>query len=258
MASRKPVLSPTRICAYLECAMKYRYLYVDRLGRYYVRARPAFSFGATLHRVLQAFHAEGAGQTREEMVSRLEQSWVAAGYQSAQEETEYRQAGVEVVEAYHAAAAARAEEARETLWTEKTLRLDMGPFALAGRVDRVDRWHDGTLEVIDYKSGRWETTPEEVAGDLAVSIYQLLLKRLHPGVPVVGTIYCLRSGIQASSRLSDEEAGRFEADLLVLGQDILSRDWEQVEPERIAACEWCDFLPRCERFWRQRERQPGM
>ena len=56
---RKPTLSPTKIRTYLECAVKYRYVYVDKIGRFYLRARSYYSFGSTLHHVLQDFPRAG-------------------------------------------------------------------------------------------------------------------------------------------------------------------------------------------------------
>jgi putative RecB family exonuclease len=253
--SRKPVLSPTKIATYLECAMKYRYIYVDRIGRFYLRAHSYYSFGSTLHQVLQNFHEEGGVQSREQMVEQYEQKWISAGYETPEQEQEYRAAGAEIVQAYHAAATERAAQEVETLYVEKTISADLGPFLLSGRVDRIDRHADGTLEIVDYKSGRWETTPEEVAADLAMNIYQLIMRRLHPGTRVIATIYCLRSGSQASAEMSDAEAETFAADLLALGEEIIHRDYENVEPVPCPACPTCEFLPRCERFWREQARR---
>lgn len=250
---RKPTLSPTRIATYLECAVKYRYIYLDRIGRFYIRARPYYSLGSTLHQVLHVFHQEGGRQSAEQVVRSYEQSWISAGYESAAQEQEYRDAGKEMVISYLDAAKERAVLAIETLYLEKTMSVDMGEFLLSGRLDRVDRHPDGSLEVIDYKSGRWEPTPEEVASDLAMNIYQLILRRQFPQTRVFATIYHLRSGTRASAELSEEEAERFTRDLLELGAQILHRDYQQIEPVRIAACDDCDFRSRCERFWRQQE-----
>lgn len=249
--SRKPTLSPTRIAAYLECAVRYRYIYIDRIGRFYMRSRPELSFGSTLHQVLRAYHAAGATQTAGEMLQQYERHWVAAGYESATQEEQFREAGVGIVRSYHAASAERAAAGVETLLTEKTIRADLGRFALIGRVDRVDRHPDGTLEVVDYKSGRMSVTPEEVAGDLALRIYQLILRRTRPDSRVIATLYCLRSGGQASAGMADEEAERFAADIAALGDQILDRDFDTVEPVPVTGCARCEFLPRCERSWRR-------
>lgn len=252
---RKPTLSPTRIDTYLECAVKYRYIYKDKIGRFFMRAKPYYSFGSTLHHVLQEFHEQGATHTAEEIVEEMQQTWIGAGYATEEQEQAHREAGQQIVQAYHAAFQERAAAQVETLATEKTISYDMGRFRLSGRVDRIDRHADGSLEILDYKSGRWETTPEEVANDLAMSCYQLILKRLYPESPVFATIYCLRSGITASAAWSDEDRAEFERDLRALGDEILDRNYEELEPERMALCDHCDFLSLCERFWREKARQ---
>src|SRR5580698_7454568 len=83
---RKPTLSPTRIATYLECAVKYRYIYHDKVGRFYQRARAGFSFGSSLHQTLQRFHEEGATRTPDELVEDLAQRWIGAGYETTQQE----------------------------------------------------------------------------------------------------------------------------------------------------------------------------
>lgn len=252
---RKPSLSPTRIAAYLECALKYRYLYIDKIGRFYLRSRPGYSFGSTLHRVLQEFHAEGGVKSAEEMSAELDMRWVAAGYESKEQEQEFRDAGAEIVQAYHAAASEHASAEVITLFTEKSIKTDMGPFWLTGRVDRIDQHADGTLEVVDYKSGRTEVTTDDVAESLAMNIYQFILRRTYPGTRVFATVYALRSGMHASTEMSDEEAERFGRDILALGEEILSRDYAGLKPERIEACEYCEFISRCQRSWQGGERR---
>ncbi len=249
-AARKPVLSPTKIKTYLECPVKYRYIYLDKIGKFYQKARSYYSFGTSLHHVLQEFHQEGAAHSVEELTSTLQTSWVSAGYDTQEQEIEHQEKGREIVAAYHAAHQERAAAEIETVATEKTITHDLGAFKLSGRVDRIDRHPDGTLEIIDYKSGRWEVTAEEVAGDLAMSLYQLILQRNHPDVLVASTIYSLRSGISATAALTPEALNEFEAETLELGTTILSRDYQEVTPERKEACEHCEFLSLCRRYWR--------
>jgi RecB family exonuclease len=251
---RKPRLSPTKIATYLECALKYRFIYLDRIGRFYARARAGYSFGSTLHLVLESFHAEGGTASAEEIEARYQERWISAGYETPEEEAAYRAAGTEALLVYHRSAAERLAAGIETLFTEKRLAADLGDFILEGRVDRVDRHPDGTLEVIDYKSGRTEVTQDQVAGSLAMNVYQLLLRKLYPERPVAATIVSLRSGQEASASLSEEQAVRFEADLLEIGREILSRDFTELVPVRIEACEECDFLRKCGAFWRIEER----
>ncbi len=246
---RKPVLSPTRIRTYLDCVVKYRYTYVDGLARFYGRPRAEFSFGSTLHRVLQAFYKEGGDGSAEGLVARLDACWVSAGYETAEQEDEFRRTAEQILREYHAEARRRAGLDIETIALEQTVRADLGRFLLGGRVDRIDRHPDGLLEIVDYKSGRGDVTAEEVAGDLAMRSYQLAVRMANPGTRVASTIYCLRTGVAASAEMAEEEAAGFAAEITALGEEIIDRDLDGVEPEPVEACARCDFRPRCERYW---------
>ena len=93
-------------------------------------------------------------------------------------------------------------------------QTDNGPgaYARAGvdidaATDAVGRMKahtaDGALEIVDYKSGRLGMTEEDVKGALAMSIYQLLVKRTHPDRRVFATIHALRGGVTASASFDD-------------------------------------------------------
>jgi RecB family exonuclease len=243
---RKPTLSPSKITTYLACPTKYRWTFVDDRGKWYLRSKSYYSFGTTLHNVLQRFHdAEDAGVTcTHEAVTALEESWIDAGYASQQEMQEALAEGKQIVEQYIEREFAEPTTAR-TLFVEKLLRSDFDRFDLIGRLDRVDECEDGTLEVVDYKSGRREVTEEQVKSDLAMGVYQLLLKDIYPDRPVKATIVALRGNLRASASLSEAELTGLRDDLKFLGNEILDRDLQNVAPRPKTLCVGCDFVPLC-------------
>ncbi len=244
--ARKPTLSPTKITTYLACPDKYKWTYLDARGKWYLRSKSYYSFGTSLHSVLQRFHDTGdrGVTTTSEAVAALEESWVEAGYSSQDEMAQALSEGKAIVERYVELRAVEAVSAK-TLFVEKTLRADMGRFVLLGRLDRIDEHEDGTVEVVDYKSGRGTVTPEDVATDIAMGCYQLLLRRSFPDRPVRATILALRSGDRASATFTEEEAAEFEACVLAIGHEILDRDYASLLPVPKAICPTCDFLPLC-------------
>ncbi|MCX7799421.1 MAG: PD-(D/E)XK nuclease family protein [Fimbriimonadales bacterium] len=246
--ARKPTLSPTKISTYLACPSKYRWTYVDDRGKWYIRAKSYYSFGATLHKVLERFHdSRDAGvQTVGQVLAAYEESWIDAGFESPEAMAQAYAEGKVILEQHVRAAAERPSEAK-TIAVERLLRADLGDFVLIGRIDRIDEYPDGTLEIVDYKSGRQETSDEEVATDLAMACYQLLVRERYPGRPVRATILALRSGSRGSASLGDEELARFRDDLILLGREILHRDYENLTPVWKPLCEDCDFLPLCRR-----------
>lgn len=211
-----------------------------------MRARAGFSFGSTMHRVLERFYdpSDQEVKTVETSLIALDRHWIDAGYANEQESAQARVRGEQVIAA-HVEAALAAADTRKTLAVEKMLRCPMGRFDLIGRIDRIDELADGTIEVIDYKSGWISVEPEDVAGSLAMGCYQILAAHHFPDRPILATIVALRTGEQASAALSSEERSELARDLTVLGEEILDRDFLEIEPSWIEACLDCDFRPLC-------------
>lgn len=243
---RKPTLSPSKITTYLACPSKYRWTYVDERGRWYLRAKKYYSFGTTLHKVLQRFHDEGdqGVTTTAEALAAMEESWIEAGYSSAQEMQEAMSEGKAILTAYTERELMRPSPGRAIL-IEKQLRMDLGPFVLIGRVDRVDEHPDGALEVVDYKSGRQAVTVEDVESDLAMACYQLLVENAYPERAVSLSIHAVRSDTKATYSHSAADLAQFRSDLVQLGEEILHRDYERLAPTYKDLCAYCDFLPLC-------------
>lgn len=247
--ARKPTLSPTKITTYLACPVKYRWTYLDPRGRMLLRAKSYYSFGTTLHRVLEQFHdTEQTGvTTTAEVLAAYEEGWIDAGFASAEEMAEVFGEGKEILERY-VAEEKQSQRKAKTLFVEKQLRLDLGDFALIGRIDRVDEYEDGTLEIVDYKSGRQEVTQEDVENDIAMLCYQLLMRHKFPDQPVCATILALRSGRRATVAATDAQLAEFQADLVVLGRQILSEQLEDHQPVAKPLCVNCDFRSLCSQY----------
>lgn len=211
-----------------------------------MRAKSYFSFGTNLHRALQRFHdSEDKGvQTVHQAISSLEESWIEAGYSNHDSMMQDLAEGKAMVEA-HIERWKREPVTARTIAVEKLYSIDLGAFRLVGRIDRLDEREDGSLEIIDYKSGRQTVTPQEVADDLAMGVYQLILKEHHPDRNIFASIVALRSGEKATASLTNEQLEEFRFALIEIGQKILNRVWESEEPISKELCQSCDFKSLC-------------
>jgi putative RecB family exonuclease len=245
---RKPSLSPSKLSVFLRCPVKYRWTYLDPRGKYFMRAKSYYSFGSTLHRALQTFHEAGgaAEMNVEQVLGEYDKVWVDAGYTTDQQADEHRELGRQIIESYVAAQASEAPEGK-LLYTEKQMRADLGPFVLIGRIDRVDEYQDGRLDIVDYKSGRAAARMEDVHGSLAMRCYQLLLRRAFPDRLVTATVMALRDGSSATTALTDTELTEFEVELIGLGEQVLGMDYDALRPRLVPECPRCDFVPLCTR-----------
>lgn len=88
-------------------------------------------------------------------------------------------------------------------------------FTLRGRIDRIDKINDDTIEVIDYKSGsrvnwssptRSKKTPEDLFEDIQPKMYHLAAKHLYPWAKnVIVTFIYFTDGGAVSVPFSDED-----------------------------------------------------
>ncbi|MDX2064253.1 MAG: PD-(D/E)XK nuclease family protein [Fimbriimonadaceae bacterium] len=243
---RKPTLSPSKITTFLACPVKYIWTYVNPKGRLYFRAKRHYSFGTSLHRVLEQFHdVDQTGVTTvEEAIAAVEENWIEAGYESPQAMADALGEGKELVERY-VKQALSAERVGVTKFVEKAFRYDMGDFTLSGRIDRIDEFPDGSWEIIDYKTGRENVEPEDVKHDIAMNCYQLMVQRAEPDREVRTSIVAVRSGRSAVGSLSPAELDEFEVVLRDLGRTILATEQADLSPHPKRLCHGCDFLPLC-------------
>lgn len=226
--------------------MKYRWTHLDRRGRYFLRSHSYFSFGISLHRVLERFHdSNDQGVTTvEQAVSALEESWLTAGYESQQELDQAWGTGVSIIEGHVRQHLNRVETAK-TIAVEQRYTRDMGDFSLVGQIDRLDEHADGRIEIIDYKSLREGTNAEYLRTDVAMNCYQILVRGEYPGREVTSTILSLQTGESCSYTPNEAEIEEFESELRYVASHVANRDWEHVVPVYKSLCPRCEFLPLC-------------
>jgi len=167
----------------------------------------------------------------------------AAGYSSPEEEREAFVAAQAMVRRYHEEAPPPGE-APVALMLERMLRTDRGHYILTGRVDRVDEWPDGSLDIVDYKSGRSEVTEEQVRADIGLMAYETMVRALYPDRAVRVAIHALRPNLRVTVARTPEEAGEAAALLDDLACLILAdREFRGVAVADV--CNGCDFERFC-------------
>ena len=93
----------------------------------------------------------------------------------------------------------------EPVAIEKWVGLDFGDLEVKGKVDRVDLLPDGSLRVVDYKTGKFPRDPEQVrADDLAAAVYAGGASRDFVGAPVGAIEYLYLAGMERLAFPVDE------------------------------------------------------
>lgn len=273
-ATARPVvgsapLSYSSVRTYLECPLRWKYLYIDHLSE---APKGYFSFGRTIHSVLEELlrpfvpaaaspAASRAAQTTLEswtatpaavpstgllsesaLLELYRRKWVSDGYLSKEDEERYRSQGEELLLAYRGLLE-RIPPAPVAV--EQHLSATWDGIPIHGYIDRIDQTPRGTLEILDYKTTR-NLSYEDAKGSEQLALYQVLVERNYPAKVEALTLYHLR----ALRPLTVPPKRAEEIDTLYqrVGQvrdGIRERDFE---PTPGRHCHHCDFRSICPEF----------
>jgi putative RecB family exonuclease len=267
VANAEAPLSYSSIRAYLECPLRWKFLYVDGLKE---APKGYFSFGRTVHEVLEALvtplvetgggggpGAPAAQRTLdawrgEEAPARLmslealrdtyRRSWISEGYGSREEEERYRRLGEEILVAFRQ----RLEEAPpHPIAVEQHLEATWDGIRVHGYVDRIDRVDGGGLDVLDYKTSR-ELSAEDARESDQLALYQVLVEKNYSEPVESLTLYHLRQLRPLSVPPKQGEELEAVYDRVGSARDgIRSRSFE---PAPGRHCLRCEFQSRCPEF----------
>jgi putative RecB family exonuclease len=262
-------LSYSSYRTYLECPLRWKFLYVDRLPE---TPRGYFTFGRVVHTVLEnllrplvvpAAHRAGATDSqrtlddwqggrrdagggpwmsRSEVFAAYDRAWSGEGYTSAEEEERYRALGRDLLARYYDRLAA---ERPHPISVEEHLEARWDGIPIHGYIDRIDRSESGGLEILDYKTSR-ELSAEDAKDSDQLSLYQVLVESNY-SEPVEGlTLYHLRS--LTPLRVPPRERPVLTTLYDRLGTVSDGIRAEAYEPTPGRHCSRCDFRSLCPEF----------
>lgn len=155
----------TQISDFWRCPMKYKYRHLLHLP---LPGNANLSFGNSVHVTLEKFlnqYKANLEMTQldlfdakkktklpsfEELEKLFENCWVDEWYASKKQKEEFRKRGAEILKSFYK------EFEKNPVYPkyiEKSFRLNIGDFFFTGKLDRADEMADGSLHIIDYKTG---------------------------------------------------------------------------------------------------------
>jgi len=254
MSERAPALSPSRAGDFKQCPLMYRYRAIDRLPE---PPSAAATLGTLVHAVLEdLFALPAATRTEDTAIAMLVPRWDAM----REDRPEYA--------ALHATDAAEAQwlgDARERLRTYFELenpsriepegremlvetQLEDGPL-LRGIIDRVDVAADGSIRIIDYKSGRSPAPAYGQKERFQMRFYALVLERIRDRRPALARLLFLKDGVHMDLRPTDEDIAAVEHEVRALWREITAAaERGEFRPKKSKLCGWCSFQALCPEF----------
>lgn len=232
-------LSHSSISLYLDCPKKWHFKYVEKIPE---KPRHFFSFGKSVHDVLEYFYDVRTlpPPSLEQLLKRYEDKWLSEGYESPEQEAQYKEQGRRILEDYYRK---HIDGFKIPYFTEYGFQLKVDDVPVVGYVDRIDKVGDDRIAIVDYKTGK-AIPKSRVLADEQLTMYQMACEQLL-GLKVENlTFYHLPS--QTALTVGPHREEQVEA----LREKIV-KTAEQIKAERFLPkpeerkCGWCDYKALC-------------
>ncbi|MNR75525.1 ATP-dependent helicase/deoxyribonuclease subunit B [compost metagenome] len=203
-------VSASALRAYEECPYKYAMDYIRRLPNTQRAPVPIFAVGNAVHQTLAEFSKKGGRSQvdRDEIASMLMQNWDSRPFRDPDEELAHFHRAKAMVESFHDKP--YPGKVAQELGIEKYVawsRPRNGVIAV-GRLDRVCLLEDGTLEVVDYKTGSRVIEEEALEKEYQALFYRTLVAQQFPRIKpksIRVTFHYLATGRSVSVEYQHEE-----------------------------------------------------
>ena len=166
--------SPFKLNMFLQCPRQYMFQYIDRLGDIYRKPRPYFTMGDHIHAALKDFLSlvPVNERTPSKLEALLREKWQLnrKGFNDREDEKKWGKKALNQLRWF-----VKNQDISVTpLMIENYHKVELIPnVVLGGRIDRVDKEADGSLHIIDYKTGKM---PDEI-NRVQLQIYALILSK---------------------------------------------------------------------------------
>jgi putative RecB family exonuclease len=243
-------LTPSKISAFTSCPLSFRFSVIERLPEV---TSPQALKGTLVHRALQIlFSDRGPGERdRVEAEAALFRAWdeLSAGSEmiglalgEAGEQSFIRDASA-LLDRYF-----ELEDPNEVqpVGLELSLSLDLDGLVLRGIIDRLDLLPDGTLAVVDYKTGRAPRLDQSRSRLSAVQLYAYLCEQIIGTRPSAVRLLYLRDRVVVSAEATDQSVRGVQQRARAVWTAI-ERACERSDfrPNPSFLCKWCSFQAYC-------------
>lgn len=244
--------SPGKLRSYIQCPYKYKQIQVDG-QKVDSSPSPHLEFDKLANSLVESWQKKQHGTTqaasresiRQVMMNTLEAQWNPDRYTDQETANEFYQFALNTIDQM---ADWFVNNTGQSFNYRNKPSIGMfapwypRPLTIWTRLDRVEKNADGTVRVIDFKSGARETTAAEMKTDLGLRLQAAAGRELFgDALTHIAYVY-LRTGHTVQVSLEDMELEFLKADIMHIARKIQNGHFE---PNLGPLCSVCEFQPEC-------------
>lgn len=228
-------LSYTQVDNYKTCPLKYKFAYI-----YNIPGKPsaARQFGTDIHSVLKEFNTrckEGIIMTLDELLDAFERHWTPLGYPDKIQRGSYKLEGGRILREFYK----KYEGSfKAPLYVEEEFLFKIDGHGLKGFIDRIDQLPDGTVEIIDYKTGKPKENSAFNTKEIQLDIYAMAAEEVLKLNPSKLSLYYLKTNEIVSKVRNQDDMIAVRGLIEEVIKNIVDKNFE---PKPGFVCNWCDY-----------------
>jgi RecB family exonuclease len=238
-------LSPAALARFRVCNHQFLLVDVERTPRR-EQPNPLLAHGNAIHAALERFFGLRPDDRtppveilQRALRSKWRANWNPDTFGSSDLEIEFGRKALDLLASFPEHFDTEAEPLAREQWLQ--MRLANGT-ELFGKADRIDPFEDG-IELIDYKTGRYQLDADDLHDEPAAQIYALAGEATF-GLPVRRVRYLyLASGEQIVWWPERDDLAALADKLVDLTDEIRSSDFPATPGDH---CRWCPAALRCQ------------
>lgn len=256
----------SQLAAFRTCPLQYKFSFLLKIPTF---GKPSFSFGKSIHKTLEMFvkvlierskKKQGAlfgnedtgyttdspvPVTREEFLKLYSDAWIDDWYPSKNIHDEYFEKGKEMLGSFYDDVVAHPISPKTV---EQAFTLKAGSagdvMTVRGCIDRIDSLPDGTVEIIDYKTGKSKAGEKIGFADKEqLLLYQIAAEEVLGEKVSKLTYYYLEDGERVSFQGTDKDTAKVKESMQETIGGIKKSSFEAKPGWH---CRYCDFRDICE------------
>lgn len=245
----------SQIEAFANCPLQYKFNFLLKIP---VPQKSVFIFGRVMHNVLKVFlertilisgqqglfdtaeNQEIEKPSYEDLKQIFKEYWQDDGFDTKEEREDYHKKGLGIIKMFY-------EDLEKNGWPEilmleKAFSLKINNYIFKGAIDRIDKLEDGTVEIMDYKTGN----PKEkldYRNKRQLLLYKIAVEEVF-GLKVSKlSFYYLENCQKLSFEAKDKDLDKLKQDILKTIEEIKKGEFL---PNPGPLCQYCDFRTICE------------
>ena len=235
-------ISATGLSAWLQCGLKFKYIYIDKLPK---RQTVYFKFGSAIHKTLEylgKLDSDYSIDYTDEFKNQILDFYLKEAAKQKLDDISLLNEGKDLI----LKKMDNFKFGKRIIDVENSFELDVGlSLPIKGQIDKVVELSDDAIAIVDYKTSKIGLSNEEVKRDIQLYMYDLAASILYPQYSKRVLILDYLRNVPVYSNRSDSDREFFKAFLAECIQAILFTDPDKLKPEINKFCTNCDFKLYC-------------